>query len=53
MCGVRKVRVKGVVGGWEGYVRWLVTQMRRGDGDMREEYVPGDEAEARRLRGWV
>ena len=49
--------MKGVVAGWEGYVLWLVKQMRRmegeGEGEGREEYVPVDEQEGRRLRGWA
>jgi hypothetical protein len=63
--GVRRVRVKGSVPGFEGYVAWLVRRMMRaatsaiagsvgdGEGAEEEEYVPVDEAERRRLGGWV
>ncbi|KAK4122436.1 hypothetical protein N657DRAFT_657255 [Parathielavia appendiculata] len=84
--GVRRVRVTGVLPGFEGYVSWLTRRMTRlttrmtmesqgqvmgkvgGDGvewngDERkgegggkieeEEYVPIDEREGKRLRGWV
>jgi hypothetical protein len=65
--GVRRVRVKGSVPGFEGYVGWLRRRMMMmrvtgsvgeggGAGDEaeeEEEYVPVDEAERRRLSGWV
>jgi hypothetical protein len=60
--GVRRVRVKGSVPGFEGYVGWLRRRMmmRRVTGSMgdgagaeeEEEYVPVDEAERRRLGGF-
>ncbi|KAK3903326.1 hypothetical protein C8A05DRAFT_43423 [Staphylotrichum tortipilum] len=53
--GVRKVRIRGMVAGFERYLEWLRGRMTMmpGEGEEGGEYVPGDEREGRRLAGWV
>ncbi|KAK4177928.1 hypothetical protein QBC36DRAFT_235489 [Triangularia setosa] len=51
--GVRKAKVRGMLGGFEGYRSWLEGQMGRPVGEGEGEVYEGkDEEEGRRLRGW-
>ncbi|KAK4658042.1 hypothetical protein QC762_203295 [Podospora pseudocomata] len=51
--GVGRVRVRGMLGGFEGYRGWLEGIMGEGVGVREGEVYEGrDEEERRRLRGW-
>ena len=50
--GVRKVRVLGSTTGFEGYLRWLAQSMTAPVGREVTKYIPVDETERKRLRGW-
>ena len=50
--GVRKVRVLGSTTGFEGYLRWLAQSMTAPVGREVTKYIPADETERKRLRGW-
>ena len=50
--GVRKVRVLGSTTGFEGYLRWLAQSMTAPVGREVAKYIPVDETERKRLRGW-
>ncbi|KAK4203304.1 hypothetical protein QBC40DRAFT_317971 [Triangularia verruculosa] len=51
--GVRRVRVRGMLGGFEGYRAWLEEVMGAAVGERSGEGYEGrDEDEEKRLRGW-
>lgn len=51
--GVGRVRVRGMLGGFEGYREWLEGIMGEGVGVREGEVYEGrDEEEVMRLRGW-
>lgn len=51
--GVGRVRVRGMLGGFEGYRGWLEGIMGEGVGVREGEVYEGrDDEERRRLRGW-